>query len=187
MDSPLAPRIEPVADDDRTPRQREVIADLVQGPTVNVYTTLAHSPDLAAAMVNFGRNLRGPGLSARHREILILRTGWNCRCRYELAQHQRLARSIGMTDEDLGRIEVGPEADGWDPFEALLCQLADELHRDQQVSDETWAALAARYDDSEMIHAVLVVGYYHAVSMILNAARVALEPEAEEFAPAVTR
>jgi alkylhydroperoxidase family enzyme len=175
------PRIAPLPEGERTARQQEVIDDLVQGPTVNIYTTLARHPDAAAAMVNLGRTLRAGRLPARHREILILRTGWNCRSAYEFAQHRRLGLAIGMTLADLQRIQAGPDAAGWDPFEALLCQVADELHDGQRVSDPTWSQLSERYDEQELIEVVMLVGYYHLVSSVLNALGVPLEPGAEAF------
>jgi alkylhydroperoxidase family enzyme len=187
-DSPADPagparptRIGPLDEAGRSARQQEVVDDLVRGPTVNIYTTLARNPELAAAMVNLGRTLRGEGISARHREILILRTGCNCDSEYELAQHFRLAMSIGMTAEDMRRVRVGPDAPGWEPFEAALCRAADELHADQTISDGTWATLAARYSEPQLIHATMLVGYYHLVSFVLNALGVPLEADAVRF------
>jgi 4-carboxymuconolactone decarboxylase len=159
------------------------LAPLLRGPTRNIYTTLVRAPDLAEAMTTLGRTLRGDGIPLRHRETLILRTGWNCQSNYEFAQHRRLAASGGMTDADVERIIEGPEAPGWDPFEHALCVAADELHGTDTVSDATWAALAAEYDDDQVIQAVLLVGYYHLVSFSLNAFGTPLEPGAVGYEP----
>ena len=172
----IPPRIQPLDEGSRSTRQAEVIAELVVGPTVNIYTTLARAPELALAMVNLGRTLRAGGIPERDREILILRTGWNCGSAYELAQHRRMALEIGMDEGDLERVRVGPGAPGWDPFEAQLCRFADELHRANDVTDATWAALAERYDEQQLIQATMLVGYYHLVSFSLNTLRVPLEP-----------
>jgi len=174
-------RIPPLPAELRSARQQEVVDDLVVGPTVNIYATLVRHPELAAAMVNLGRHLRDGVIPDRDREILILRTGWNCGSGYEMAQHRRVAVAIGMTADDLGRIRAGPDAPGWDPFEAVLCRAADELHRDHTLSDETWAALAARYAEQQLIHATMLVGYYHLVSFVLNALGVPLEDGAVPF------
>ena len=181
MSAPASPRIPPLPEGERTTRQQEVIDDLVVGPTVNIYTTIARHPDAAAAMVNLGRTVRAGRLPARHREVLILRTGWNCGSVYEFAQHRRVGLAVGMTLEDIWRTQRGPDAEGWDPFEALLCRAADELHRDHNLSDATWAELAERYDEQELIEVAMLVGYYHLVSFVLNALGVPLEPGAEAF------
>jgi alkylhydroperoxidase family enzyme len=141
-----------------------------------VYTTIVRVPDLADKMVTYGRALRGDNLSLRHRETLILRTGWNCQSNYEFAQHRRLATEGGMTDADIQRIIDGPDVDGWDPFERLLCQAADELHAQCTISDSVWAGLAAEYDEEQLIQATMLIGYYHLVSFILNAFVTPLEP-----------
>jgi 4-carboxymuconolactone decarboxylase len=157
------------------------VDDLVVGPTVNIYATLVRNPDLAAAMVNLGRTLRAGSLSGRHREILILRTGCNCGSAYELAQHYRTAVSLGMTDEDMERIRLGPEAPGWESLEAALCQAADELHHDHVISDTTWSVLAASFDEPVLIELTMLVGYYHLVSMVLNSLGVPIEEGTAHF------
>jgi 4-carboxymuconolactone decarboxylase len=170
-----APRIEPLDEGSRSPRQSEVIAELVVSPTVNIYTTIARAPELALAMVTLGRTLRTGGIPERHREILILRTGWNCGSEYEQVQHRRLGLAIGMDEDDFQRIRTGPDAPGWEPFEAELCRAADEIHHVHEVSDATWAVLAQRYDEQQLIQATMLVGYYHLVSFVLNTLRVPIE------------
>jgi alkylhydroperoxidase family enzyme len=45
----------------------------------NIFSTLARHRDLFRAWLPFGGALLGGGvLPARERELLILRTGWNC-------------------------------------------------------------------------------------------------------------
>jgi alkylhydroperoxidase family enzyme len=181
VNTAVVPRIPPLPEGERTARQQEVIDDLVQGPTVNVYTTLARDPEAAAALVNFGRTLRAGALSPRHREILILRTGWNCNSAYEFGQHRIVALSVGMTLDEIRRIQAGPDAPGWDPFEALLLRAADELHHDNAITDATWAGLTEGYNEQQLMEAVLFVGYYHLISFALNAFGVPLEPGTEAF------
>jgi alkylhydroperoxidase family enzyme len=178
---PQPVRIPPLDEAARSARQREVANNLIVGPTVNIYATLVRHPDLAAAMVNLGRTLRAGRIPDRHREILILRTGCNCAAAYELAQHYRVARQIGMTDSDMARIRSGSEAQGWDPFEAALCRAADELHMDHTISGDTWEILSASYDEQQLIEATMLVGYYHLVSFMINGLGIPLEEEVEPF------
>lgn len=174
-------RIEVLEESQRTSRQQEIVDDLVVGPTSNIYTTLVRHPDAAAAMVNLGRTLRAGVIPDRDREILILRTGCNCGSAYELAQHLRIGRAAGLSDDDVARIRLGPAAEGWDPFEADLCRACDELHVDHTISDRTWVALAGRYDEKQMIQAAMIVGYYHLVSFVLNSLGVPIEDGTERF------
>ncbi len=175
-------RLGPLADDQLSPRQREVVQEAVVGSTVNIYRSMVRATEPAAAMFNMGRTLRREGLTDRQREILILRTGWKCASGYELAQHQRVARAAGMTVADMERIRRGPDAAGWEPGEAALCRAADELHDTGTLNDATWAALAERHDEAQVIGVVMLVGYYHLVSYCLNALGVPLEKGTEPFA-----
>ncbi len=183
MNLPTAPRIPPLPEGERSPEQQALLDQLLVGPTVNIYATAVRNPRAAGAMFPLGRTLRSGRLPERHREVLILRTGWNCRSVYEFAQHRRIALSIGMTLDDVRRIQRGPHADGWDPFEAVLCRAADEIHVEYGISDATWGELAAGYDEQQLLEAVMLVGYYHLVSFLLNSVGVPLEPGAEGFLP----
>ena len=146
---------------------------LLGGRSLNIFATLAHHPKLMKRWLVFGNHVLAKStLAARDRELLILRTGWNCRAPYEWGQHVAIARSIGVTDDEIGRVAAGPDAPGWDPFEATLMRAADELHGDQSLSDATFAALAERYDEQHLLDLVFTVGQYHLVSMVLNATRV---------------
>lgn len=175
------PRIPPLGEGERTEEQQAAIDWLVVGPTVNIYATMARHPDLALAQVALGRQLRGGALPVRDREILILRTGWSCTCEYEFAQHRRVALAAGMSLDDVRRIQAGPDAEGWDPVGALLCRAADELHRDQIISNPTWEGLAATYDERQLLEVPTLVGYYHLVCFFLNTTGVPLEEGAAGF------
>ena len=97
-------------------------------------------------------------LPPRHRELLWLRTAWLARSDYLWAQRAPAARRAGVTDVELARIAFGPDAPGWEPFEAALLRAADELHVDVFVNDSTWNALAARYDANQLTDLVYGVG-----------------------------
>src|SRR5207302_412512 len=104
----------------------------------------------------------------RDREILILRIGWLCRAEYEWGQHVLIGKAAGLTDDEIERITRGPDAPGWDPFEAALLRATDELHEDSFVSDGTWKTLAERYSTEQLMDVVFTVGQYTLVSMALN-------------------
>ncbi|MBK9179398.1 MAG: carboxymuconolactone decarboxylase family protein [Acidimicrobiales bacterium] len=140
---------------------------------LNIFATLAHHPKLLKRWLVFGGHvLARSTLPARHRELVILRTGWRCRSPYEWGQHVSIARATGITDEEIARVAAGPEAPGWDPFEALLLRATDELHDDSALGEATWRALAEAYDEQQLLDLVFTVGQYHLVSMALNSCRV---------------
>lgn len=169
-------------------RQRELMAQVgLGGPTVNIFATLVRHPGLFARWLPFGGKLLSGRLPARERELLVLRTGWLCGSEYEWAQHVVVGQAAGLTDAEIDRVAEGPEAEGWDACDALLLSAADELHGDSCITDATWAALAERYDERQLVEVPMVVGHYHLVSMTLNSLGVELEAGATGFPPSSGR
>jgi alkylhydroperoxidase family enzyme len=176
------PRVPPLPADERDERTTELLQGLMGGGELNIFTTLARHPKLLKRWAGFGGTLLAGGdLPAREREILILRTGANCRSEYEWGQHVPIGKDAGLTDEEIGRIHAGPEAKGWDDADRVLLHAADELHADSRIGDDTWAALSSRYDDKQLIELLMVVGQYHLVSFTLNSLGVEREPGVEGF------
>ncbi len=140
----------------------------------NVFTTLVRAPGLFRKWLPFAGKLLNGKLPARDRELLILRTGWNCRSEYEWGQHVVLGGHAGLSPEEIDRV-ASPSLAGWDPFEANILRAADELHELSFIEEDTWAGLAARYDTEQLIEVPMVVGHYHLVAMTLNSLRVELD------------
>ena len=172
-----APRVPPLPRDEWNDEVKEVLqATQMGGRVLNIFQTLAQHPKLLKRWLVFGNHvLFKSTLSPRARELLILRTGWNCRAEYEWGQHVVIAKQIGFTDDDIERVTRGPDAPGWDALEAALLRAADELHRDSRIADATWSALSQHYDMQQLIDVVFTVGQYTLVSMALNSLGVQLD------------
>ncbi|HET9728387.1 MAG TPA: carboxymuconolactone decarboxylase family protein [Acidimicrobiia bacterium] len=165
----MEPRLAPVPPDEWDAETAGIMGE----QPLNIFRTLAHHPKLLKRWLVFGTHvLVKSSLSPRDRELLILRTGWNCRAPYEWGQHVVIARGVGITDEEIGRIAAGPGADGWTALERARLRAADELHSDSSLSDATYAELAASYNEQQLLDLVFAVGQYHLVSMALNSFRV---------------
>jgi alkylhydroperoxidase family enzyme len=147
----------------------------------NIFATLVRHPGLFRKWAPFGGKLLAGKLPPRDRELLILRAAWRCQSDYEWGQHVRIARASGITDEEIARVRDGPDADGWDDFEATLLRAADELHDDACITDATWAVLTGRYDTPKLIEVPMLVGHYHMVAYALNSLGVQREPGVPGF------
>jgi 4-carboxymuconolactone decarboxylase len=113
---------------------------------------------------------------ARERELVILRVGWLCEAEYEWAQHVRIGKQSGLTDDEVHRIKVGPTAKGWSERDVLLLRATDELHKEACISDPTWQGLNKYYNVQQLMDIVFAVGQYTLVSMALNTLGVQLDP-----------
>lgn len=173
------PRIEPVPQDQWTDEQAAIAAPMLEkrGKVLNIFRTQLAHPEAMRAFLAFGSHVlsRRNTLPARERELLILRVGWLCRSGYEWTQHHAIGLRAGLTGAEIARIKAGPDAPGWKPADVALLRAADELHADQFVTDATWAALRAHFDEKQCVDAIYTVGQYTLVSMMLNTLGVQLD------------
>ena len=169
MPEPRIPPLPPAQRDDRTEELLRSLRADPEGPELNIFATLARHPRLLKRWAAFGGTLLYAGeLPALDRELLILRTGWNCRADYEWGQHVPIALDAGVTEEEVDRVPAGPGAPGWSEQDAVLLRAADELHEAARIGDETWRALAATWSELQLIELCMVVGQYHLVAFLLN-------------------
>ncbi|MDQ1444973.1 MAG: hypothetical protein QOI20_1437 [Acidimicrobiaceae bacterium] len=184
-----APRIPPLAESDLTDEQRELVGGVdLSGQAGNLFATLVRHPGLFRRWLPFGGKLLSGKLPARDRELLILRTAANCHTHYEWGQHALLAAHAGLKPDEIERTVV-PSTDGWSEEDALLLRAADELHANAVLGDDTWAALATRYTEPQLMELPFLVGHYHMVAFVLNSFGVEREdgvpgpPEAQATQP----
>ena len=167
---PQTPRIPPLADEEADEQTSALLEEvrLPNAEAVNIFATLVRHPGLYRRWMPFAGKLLAGKLPARDRELLILRSACRCRSSYEWGQHVRIAKQTGISAEEIDRVAAGPDAPGWDPFDRTLLTAVDELHDDACLTDGTWATLASRYDDRQMIELPMLVGQYHMLAFALN-------------------
>lgn len=118
--------------------------------------------------------LRGR-LSRREKEIVILRVGARTGSDYELTQHRRLGKRVGLSDTEIARVESG-ELEGWSEADRLLLDVTDELLADGDLSDETWRRLRAARGERGALELLMLIGHYRMLATVLHTLRV--QPDA---------
>jgi alkylhydroperoxidase family enzyme len=86
-----------------------------------------------------------------------------------------MARSSGLSREDVDRARAGADAPGWTPRQRALLGATDELHDRRELGDDAWAQLSAELSDTQMIELCMLVGHYEMLAMTLRSLRV--QPE----------
>ena len=66
-------------------------------------------------------------------------------------------------------------------LDAVLLRVVDSLHDTSDIADGLWDELASCYSHEQIIEIIALVGSYHTISFMTNAARVKLEPFAARF------
>jgi 4-carboxymuconolactone decarboxylase len=164
------PRVRPLPESQWTDTHRAIVARFARdGRADNGLRTLLNLPELADGVMPYTTYLLDESsLAPRHRALLVMRAAWLCGSQPVWAGHAARARAAGLSDADITRIAQGPGTPGWDPFDAALLRLTDELYRNSSVTNGTWAAVSARYDMLHLMDAVETVNHFVVLSMIYN-------------------
>jgi len=169
----------PVRGSGDDPRLSELFAKGLTGPEgdpLNIFGVLGNHPDMLKRWLVFATHVLSKNtLSPRDRELLILRTGWNCGSKYEWGQHVAIARDCGISDHEIESVKEGPSASSWSSHDRMLLVAADELHQHQTLSDHAWNGLTATYSTEQVLDVIATVGNYHLVAMFLNSTGVPLD------------
>jgi alkylhydroperoxidase family enzyme len=146
-------------------------------PVLNIFRTLAHNPRVARRFGLFVGGMLGKGtLPAREREVVILRMGWRCGCVSEFGQHTVIARSSGLSEDEIRAVTLPPGDHSWSEGDADLIAFSDELYEGNCVSDAVWSRLARRWSEAQLVELLMLGGMYWMVSGFLSSAGVQPEP-----------
>jgi alkylhydroperoxidase family enzyme len=175
------PRIAPQADGEYSERVRELLEKLraryggsEPGEIHETFRTLLRHHEATEAYLELGVLLTlDPALPARDKELAILRTAWLCGAPIPWGEHVENGRMVGLDSADFERLTIGAAAPGWNEADRAIVRAAEELHFGAMISDETWAALAARLDERQLIELPIVVGHYHMTAFLQNSLRFA--------------
>lgn len=154
----------------------ETRAFLEQLPPLNVFRMLAHGEGLLAAFARFGNHLLSKSkLDPVLRELAILRVGVLSGAGYELFQHERIARELGMSDELIGAVRAGPDEPAFDDLQRLVVRFTDDVVANVRANDATFTPLLERLSVREAQELVMTIGFYMAVSRFLETFGVDIE------------
>jgi alkylhydroperoxidase family enzyme len=143
----------------------------------HLFLTLGRHRSLFRAWLHFGgRLMPGGRLPRRDTELVILRVAHRRQCTYEQEHHRHLAGRSGLTPADVDRVAAGPDDPGWTERQRTLLRAVDQLHDQQDLDDDAWAALAAHLDDRQRIELVLLVGHYEMLATAITALRIQPDP-----------
>ena len=178
------PRVLPVPEHQRTAEQQSLAAQFASSGMPNAVATYLNHASLAEHILPYERYASSDStLPPRHRALLALRTAWLTRSNYLWAHKAAAGRRDGITSDELRRIAQGPDAAGWEAFEATLLRATDELHVDSFISDATWQALSARYNTNQLIDVIDGVGAFTMHAGALNSLGVEIEADVHDRLP----
>ncbi len=183
----MNPRIAPVSEP-YEPATAELLRKMTPPgtPPLALFKTLARNTALADAVHGLGSYQlhRTLSLTLRDREILIDRTCVRCGCEYEWGVHvTHFAARANLTADQTRSLLTGTSSDPcWtSERDRVLIDIVDALCLDHDIDEALWARASAELDDPQLLDALVLCGWYHAVCFVATATRLEPEPGAARF------
>lgn len=162
---------------------RIALADLDQQPesirewaarrgNLNVFRLLANAPNVFPGWSQMVDELfASPTFSARMREVIVLRVAHLQGSPYELAQHLRLGRAAGITEQQFDALATGDlDGAGFSADERMAADVATELCTTHHLCDDSFAAARAVFGDAALTELLMIISCYYGLALVLNAA-----------------
>ena len=141
---------------------------LVRGP----FLALLRSPDVMTPAEILGEYLQFKTvLAPKLREFVILITARQWTQDTEWNSHVAIAEKDGLSPEIATALAAGQRPTGMADDEAAVYDFCDELHRNQSVSDATYAKALGKFGEQGIVDIISVNGYYTWFAMIMNSVR----------------
>ncbi len=161
---------------DETQLAPEIVATLKRLPALNVFRMMANAPASFQPLIDFAMSiLLSSDFDKRKREIAVLRVAHVTRSLYEWTQHIAVAKSLGVTEDEIARIAVDGPVTQLDEEGNLLCRVADEISRDVRLSGEALGEIKRLYGVRQATELILCCAYFNMLSRFLESTRVELE------------
>ena len=155
---------------DARPRHLVDADGAIQGP----FNHMLHAPEIGEPLQQLGGVLRFRGtLSHAAREIVILLVARSQQSDFEWWAHEPIARSAGVTEDQLDALRAGRTPAFDDPVTAAVVAATTALVERGDLTDEEYADITRVVGSATVIELTTLVGYYTLVAMQLRVFRVA--------------
>ena len=140
-------------------------AGVLTGP----FGIMLHQPALGRPLQDLGAAIRyRTSIDDRLREIAILSVAAATGSEFEQFAHERVARAVGVTDDEITDL-ANERFTAGDDREAAAYRLCDILIRHRlPLSDREFAELNTYLDNDTMLELVVLVGYYRTLAQLLH-------------------
>jgi AhpD family alkylhydroperoxidase len=174
----------PLADFEPALRKR---LEELWGEPPNLYKALGNHPKLTAAWTEFSKTLRHDTRTPRAlRELVILRGAQLMKSEYEWAQHLRMARKAGVSEQQLAELADWNSSKLFDAREKAALRIAEAVTTGR-VSDADYAEAMKHFDHHDYVELAIVAAFYAMVGRMLDAMGVQLEPDIRDYSPKLAR
>lgn len=149
---------------------REELAKLAKGRGIlNLHRTMAHAPALMKASGNMAMAFRHDAKLERDiAEIVVLRTAQVVDCDYVWRRHLSLARSAGVTEQQIADIARWPDSTAFTPAQKTALDFTEQAAKGMSTDDATFAALQRYFSSREIVELTMLIGFYVSTAIFVK-------------------
>src|SRR5262245_27734630 len=168
-------RFKPLVYDEMTPAQKTMIDHVLATPRGGAlegpFNALLRSPEMGDLGQQFGAARFTTPVPRRLWELAILVTARHWTAHFEWYAHRRGAEQAGLSPAICDAIAVGKRPAAMKPDEEAVYNFSTQLLETKQVSDAAFKAAKDALGERGVVDLLGIMGWYGAVSMILNVDR----------------
>jgi 4-carboxymuconolactone decarboxylase len=177
-------RMPPIAAEKMTDAQKKAVAeykalrgmDMTGPPWTVLLRVPSHVvPALQIRLHYLNESVLGPRLTEF--AILIAARRWTNN--WEWNAHSTAAATAGVKPQLIAALAEGRRPDGMADDESIVYEVATELQDNQSVSDTTYARALTKFGEPGVVEMASIQGYYTYLAMVMNAARVGVQPNSK--------
>ena len=143
---------------------------------LNIFRMLAGGEGLMPAFLKLGNYILFKSkLDPILREIAIIRVGVLSKAKYEVHQHERIGRDLGMSEALIEAMHKGPDHPALNEMQRLVMRYTDDVVLNVRASDATFKPLMERLSLQEMHELMITIGFYMMVSRFLETYDIQIE------------
>ena len=161
------------------PEAQAVYAELERlgGRVLNPMKALAHSPQLLERWWRMmWTALAELELDPKLRELSLLRIFQLTGCDYCFAEHDRIARRVGVPAEQIANIANFRTHPAFNELERLVLEYTEGITLKNQVNDAVFVALRRHLSERQLVELTFCIGNWNGVARILVPLAIDLEP-----------
>ncbi len=143
---------------------------------LNIYKMIAHAETIAPGFLDMGvAILTKAELDPKLRELVILRVGALSDAGYEIFQHRRVAKSVGLEDDKVAAVLNEGDAGVLSEHEALIMRFTDKVVKDVKAPDDLFDEVSNALSPRLVSELLLTIGFYMMVCRFLENTGVDIE------------
>ena len=169
----------------QTDAQKKAVADYkalrgvdLAGPP---WSVLLRVPDHVVPALQIRLHyLNKSALSPKLTEFAILTAARKWTNNWEWNAHSTAATNAGLAADIMAALQDGRRPDRMSEEEAIVYDVSLELQNNQSVSDATYARAVAKFGEPGIVELASIQGYYAYLAMVMNVARITVQPNAAQ-------